>query len=85
VREVAIRGDVIRLGQLLKLAGVADSGAEAKELLAARAVRVNGEVDGRRGRQVHPGDVIDYSGPHAGAGDRWTTFVVVTSSSSSGP
>jgi ribosome-associated protein len=85
VREVAIRDDVIRLGQLLKLAGVVDSGAEAKEVLATGAVRVNGEVDGRRGRQVRAGDVIDYSDPHAGAGDRWTTFVVVTSSSSSGP
>jgi ribosome-associated protein len=85
VQEVAIRGDVIRLGQLLKLAGVVDSGAEAKELLATGAVRVNGEVDGRRGRQVRPGDVIDYADPHAGAGERCTTFVVVTSSSSSGP
>jgi ribosome-associated protein len=85
VDQVAIRGDVIRLGQLLKLAGVAGSGAEAKELLAAGAVRVNGEVDGRRGRQVHPGDVIDYTHPGSGAGDRCTTFVVVTSSSSSGP
>jgi ribosome-associated protein len=82
VEQVAIRDEVIRLGQLLKLAGVADSGAEAKELLAAGAVRVNGEVDGRRGRKVRPGDVVDYAPP---TGERWTTFVVVTSSSSSGP
>jgi ribosome-associated protein len=83
VRQVAIRDDVIRLGQLLKLAGVADSGAEAKELLGAGVVSVNGEVDGRRGRQVRPGDVVAYAEP--GAEERWTTFVVVTSSSSSGP
>ncbi|HEX6390867.1 MAG TPA: RNA-binding S4 domain-containing protein, partial [Solirubrobacteraceae bacterium] len=37
-----IRGDSIRLGQLLKLAGVVDSGGEAKELLAAGEVTVNG-------------------------------------------
>ena len=85
MQEVAIRDDVIRLGQLLKLAGVADSGAEAKELLAAGTVKVNGEVDGRRGRKVHPGDVIDYADPGATAGERRTTFVVVASSSSSGP
>ena len=49
---------MIRLGQLLKLAGVIDSGAEVKALLAAQAVRVNGEPEDRRGRQLHPGDVV---------------------------
>jgi ribosome-associated protein len=58
VREVEIRGHTIRLGQLLKLAGIADSGAEAKALLAEGAVRVNGEPEERRGRQLHPGDEI---------------------------
>jgi ribosome-associated protein len=59
VLDVPIRGEMIRLGQLLKLAGVADSGAEAKELLADGAVRVNGEVEQRRGRQLHHGDVVE--------------------------
>jgi ribosome-associated protein len=58
VREVEIRGHTIRLGQLLKLAGIADSGADAKALLADGAVRVNGEPEERRGRQLHPGDEI---------------------------
>jgi ribosome-associated protein len=49
---------MIRLGQLLKLAGVIDSGAEVKALLAAERVWVNGEPEVRRGRQLHPGDVI---------------------------
>ena len=56
--EIAITGDTIRLGQLLKLCGVAGSGAEAKELLAAGAATVNGEPETRRGRQLHPGDVV---------------------------
>ena len=56
--EVAIRGDVIRLGQLLKLAGLADGGGEAKALLAEARVSVNGEPETRRGRQIHPGDVV---------------------------
>jgi ribosome-associated protein len=60
--EIAIRGDVIRLGQLLKLADVADSGGEAKDLLAAGEVRVNGEVETRRGRQIRPGDVVAVGG-----------------------
>jgi ribosome-associated protein len=49
---------MIRLGQLLKLAGVIGSGAEVKAMLAAGAVRVNGEAETRRGRQLHPGDVV---------------------------
>jgi ribosome-associated protein len=60
--DVPIRGDVIRLGQLLKLAGIADSGTEAKELLAAGAVTVNGEAEERRGRQLRRGDVVAAAG-----------------------
>jgi ribosome-associated protein len=58
VREVEIRGYTIRLGQLLKLAGLAGSGADAKALLADGGVTVNGEPEERRGRQLHPGDVV---------------------------
>ena len=54
---------MIRLGQLLKLAGVIDSGAGVKSFLATEAVRVNGEREARRGRQLHPGDVIQ-AGEH---------------------
>jgi ribosome-associated protein len=62
VDEIPIRGDMIRLGQLLKLAGVVDSGASAKDVLADGAARVNGEVEQRRGRQLHPGDVVTLEG-----------------------
>ena len=58
MREVPIRGDVIRLGQLLKLAGLAGSGGDARALVEDGAVTVNGDVETRRGRQLHPGDVI---------------------------
>lgn len=49
---------MIRLGQLLKLAGVIDSGAEVKAFLRTEPVWVNGESEQRRGRQLHPGDTI---------------------------
>jgi ribosome-associated protein len=62
MEEIEIRGDMIRLGQLLKLAGIADSGAEAKAMLATGTVTVNGEPETRRGRQVHPGDVVAAEG-----------------------
>jgi len=61
-RDVPIRGDMIRLGQLLKLAGVVGGGGDAKMLLAEETVLVNGEPDNRRGRQLHPGDVIAVAG-----------------------
>lgn len=60
--EVEIRGDMIRLGQLLKLAGVVGSGGEIKALLDAEEVRVNGEPETRRGRQLHRGDVVAVAG-----------------------
>jgi len=57
-REIAIRGDMIRLGQLLKLADVVDGGGEVKDYLAEVPVLVNGQPEDRRGRQLHPGDVV---------------------------
>jgi ribosome-associated protein len=62
VRDVEIRGDVIRLGQLLQLAGVAESGGHAKALLAEGGVTVNGEPESRRGRQLQRGDVVSALG-----------------------
>jgi len=60
IREVEISDGMIRLGQLLKLAGLAGSGAEAKALLAEGGVTVNGEPENRRGRQLHAGDLVAY-------------------------
>lgn len=59
---IPIRGETIRLGQLLKLAGVVDSGSEVKALLAAEPAIVNGQPETRRGRQLHPGDRIQAGG-----------------------
>jgi ribosome-associated protein len=58
VEQVAIRGETIRLGQLLKLAGVVDSGSGVKAFLVAERVLVNDEPESRRGRQLHPGDTV---------------------------
>ncbi|MEA2268762.1 MAG: ribosome-associated protein [Solirubrobacteraceae bacterium] len=58
MRDVPIRDDTIRLGQALKLSGLADSGGEARSLVERGAVSVNGEVETRRGRQLHRGDVV---------------------------
>ncbi|MCW2810795.1 MAG: tRNA synthetase RNA-binding protein [Friedmanniella sp.] len=52
----------IRLGQLLKFSGLADTGAGAREVLLAGEVTVNGEVETRRGRQLAPGDEVSLAG-----------------------
>ncbi len=62
MREVALRDDMIRLGQFLKLADFVESGADAKPLLEAGDVAVNGEVEIRRGRQLQRGDVVSCAG-----------------------
>ncbi len=49
---------MIRLGQALKLASMVEDGVEAKEVIANGLVKVNGEIEERRGRQLVPGDVI---------------------------
>ena len=56
--EVPIRDATIRLGQLLKLAGLVEDGAHARQVLEAGEVSVDDEVEVRRGRQVRPGDVV---------------------------
>lgn len=65
VEDVAVGPQGIRLGQLLKLVGVADTGGSAKQLMADGLVRVNGLVEERRGAQLSLGDVV------ACAGQRW--------------
>ena len=52
----------IRLGQLLKLAGLVETGGEAKVVLAEGRVTVNGAVETRRGAQLHPGDIVHVPG-----------------------
>lgn len=62
IDDVAIGGDVIRLGQFLKFAGLLDSGGNVKEAIIDGLVSVNGDVDRRRGRQLQIGDVVSFDG-----------------------
>ena len=58
--EVTIRDDFIKLGQVLKLASVVQDGVEAKYVIQDGKVKVNGEVDLRRGRKIYPGDIVTF-------------------------
>lgn len=62
IDDVPIGGDMIRLGQFLKFAGLFDSGGDVKEAIIDGFVTVNGEVDRRRGRQLQIGDVVGFEG-----------------------
>ncbi|MEC3975723.1 RNA-binding S4 domain-containing protein [Amycolatopsis sp. H20-H5] len=58
VRDVPITGEPIRLGQFLKLAGLAENGSHVKDLIDADEVTVNDELETRRGRQLKHGDIV---------------------------
>ena len=67
--DVPVGEGTIRLGQFLKLANLVESGAEAKPLIAGGVVRVNGEVETRRGRQLVQGDVVSLGAQSARVSD----------------
>ena len=56
--EIAITTEFIKLDQLLKYSGIADSGSFAKELIYEGFVYYNGEVCTMRGKKVYPGDTV---------------------------
>lgn len=58
---VEVRG-TIRLGQFLQLAGLVDSGSDARELILTGEVRVDGQPETRRGRQLHGGEIVELDG-----------------------
>lgn len=62
MEKIEIRDDFIKLGQALKLAGLVDSGVNAKIEIQEGFVKVNGEVEVQRGKKIHPGDMIEFDG-----------------------
>lgn len=52
--------EFIKLGQVLKATGLVDSGVVAKEVIQNGEVKVNGEVDTRRGRKLYDGDLVEF-------------------------
>lgn len=59
---ITIKDDFIKLGQAMKLAGMVGSGVDAKLVIQDGQVEVNGEVDTRRGRKLHEGDIVTFQG-----------------------
>lgn len=62
MQTVNIRDEFIKLGQAMKLAGLSETGSEAKSEIEAGNVLVNGEVENRRGRKLYDGDLVNFGG-----------------------
>ena len=60
--EIKIESEYIKLDQLLKLADIASTGGHAKYLIQEGIVKVNGEVEIRRGKKLVPGDIVEVEG-----------------------
>ena len=62
MEKIIIKDEFIKLGQALKLAGLVDSGVDAKIKINDGFVKVNGEVEYQRGKKIRPDDIIEYEG-----------------------
>ena len=62
MEKIYLRDDFIKLGQALKLSGLVSSGVEAKEVIQEGLVKVNGEIDTRRGKKLVAGDIFEFEG-----------------------
>lgn len=62
MKEVHFTGEFIKLGQALKLAGLVYNGAESKIEIQSGNVKLNGEVDTRRGAKLYGGEVVEFNG-----------------------
>ena len=66
-KTIEIHTEYIKLQDLLKLAGLVETGGEAKERIQAGEARVNGETCVQRGKKIRPGDVVEFAGQRIGA------------------
>jgi ribosome-associated protein len=60
--EFELRGEHIRLCDLLKLAGVAESGGQGKQLVAAGEVSVDGHPESRKAARIRAGQIVECRG-----------------------
>ena len=62
METIHLKDEFIKLGQALKLAGLVESGVDAKFVIQDGKVQVNGNVEYQRGKKIYPGDVVSYNG-----------------------
>jgi ribosome-associated protein len=62
MEKIQITTEFIKLDQLLKWANLVGSGSDAKHVIAEGMVKVNGEVETRRGKKIYAGDIVEFEG-----------------------
>lgn len=62
MEQVTIKDEFIKLGQALKIAGLVESGVDAKFVIQDGLVHVNGAVETQRGKKLYEGDVVQFDG-----------------------
>ena len=62
METIKLRDEYIKLGQALKAAGLAESGADAKHAVEEGLVKVNGQTEYQRGKKLRDGDVVEFNG-----------------------
>lgn len=62
METIKLREEFIKLGQALKAAGLVENGVEAKIVITDGLVKVNGEIETRRGRKLYEGDIVSFEG-----------------------
>ena len=62
MEEFSLKDDFIKLGQVLKAANLVESGVDAKFVIQDGLVKVNGEVETRRGKKIVAGDTVEFDG-----------------------
>ena len=62
MEKIFIRDEFIKLGQALKLAGLVESGIDAKFVIQDGLVKVNGQVETQRGKKLVAGDMVEFDG-----------------------
>ncbi|MCH1981579.1 RNA-binding S4 domain-containing protein [Ruminococcus sp. OA3] len=62
METIKLNSDFIKLGQAIKAANLVEDGVEAKYVIQDGLVKVNGEVDIRRGRKLYEGDIVTFEG-----------------------
>lgn len=62
MEKIKINTEFIKLDQFLKYVSLTSTGGEAKTVIRAGKVKVNNEVEMRRGKKLRPGDTVEFQG-----------------------
>jgi ribosome-associated protein len=62
LKEIEVKTDIIKLDSFLKWSGITSQGSDAKFLIQNGDIKLNGEVETRRGKKLSKGDIVEFEG-----------------------